>query len=151
MNYRNEDKWKPGVPKSILLLVAGLLWFGVGVMLNTLAYSWLKIESSNYAYPAAGIGVLFALLIHHLGFLRIVDKNLARILPMEGRRCVFAFMPWKSYMLILLMISAGFILRHSPVPKKYLAVLYIAIGAALALSSIRYLRYLAATLKRPGG
>jgi hypothetical protein len=48
------------------------------------------------------------------------------------------------------MISAGYFLRHSPVPKKLLAILYIAIGTALFLSSIRYLRYLVATLKQPG-
>jgi hypothetical protein len=150
MNSRNEEKWKPGVPKSILLLTAGLMWIGVGVMLNTLAYFWLRVESASYACPAAGIGVAAALLIHHLGFLRVVDKNLARILPMQGKRCVFAFMPWKSYILILLMISAGYFLRHSPVPKKLLAILYIAIGTALFLSSIRYLRYLVATLKQPG-
>jgi hypothetical protein len=150
MNSRNDETWKPGVPKSILLLIAGLLWIGVGVMLNALAYTWLKPASPGYTFAAAGIGIVAALLIHHLGFLRVVDKNLARILPMKGRRCVFAFMPWKSYILILLMISAGLYLRYSPVPKKYLAILYIAIGTALFLSSIRYLRYLVATLKQPG-
>ena len=150
MKFQTKEKWKPAVPKSILLLIAGLLWFGVGLVLNTLAYSWLKTESPHYAYFAAGIGGVAALFIHHLGFLRVVDKNLARILPMQGRRCVFAFMPWKSYILVLVMISAGFILRHSPVPKKYLAVVYIAIGAALLLSSIRYLRYLATASKRFG-
>lgn len=144
-----KEKWKPGVPKPILLLTAGLLWIGVGLMLDTLAYSWLKLESAGYAYPAAATGFVAALFIHHFGFLRVVDRNLARILPMEGRRCVFAFMPWKNYILILIMVSAGILLRHSPIPKKYLAVLYVAIGTALILSSMRYLRYLVATLKQP--
>lgn len=141
------DKWKPGVPKNTLLLIAGLIWIGIGIMLDALAYSWLRAESNGYYLPAALAGFVMALLIHHFGFLRIVDRNLARILPMEGRRCIFAFMPWKSYLLILIMISVGFLLRHSPMPKKYLAVLYISIGTALVLSSIRYLRYLIATLR----
>lgn len=142
-----NEKWKPGVPKPILLLTAGLLWIGVGFMLDSLAYSWLKLEIPGFSYPAAAIGFLAALFIHHFGFLRVVDKNLARILPMEGRRCLFAFMPWKSYILILVMFSGGLLLRLSPLPKKYLAVLYTAIGTALILSSARYLRYLFASLK----
>lgn len=151
MNPQNikKEKWKPGVSKSILLLMAGLLWFGVGMMLDAQAYKWLKAESTDTLYLAAAIGFLAALMIHHFGFLRVVDKNLARILPMQGRHCVFAFMPWKNYILILIMISAGILLRHSPIPKKYLAALYVAIGTALILSSIRYLRYLVASLKQP--
>ena len=149
MKAKNEgrEQWKPGVPKSILLLIAGLLWVGVGIMLDSLAYHWLRIEAPGYFYPAAAVGFLAALIIHHFGFLRIVDKNLARILPMQGKRCVFAFMPWRSYILIIVMISGGLLLRLSPIPKKYLAILYMAIGTALFLSSIRYLRYLFASLK----
>ncbi len=88
------------------------------------------------------IGFVLALLIHHFGFLRIVDRNLGRILPMEGRRCLFSFMPWKSYILVMVMMLGGFLLRHSILPKSYLALLYLAIGTALMLSSVRYLRYL---------
>ena len=111
-------------------------------MLDGLSYSWLTLEKGDKALLAAGSGFLLALLIHHFGFLRIVDKNLGRILPMEGRRCVFSFMPWKSYLLIACMIIMGIGLRHSPIPKAYLSVLYIGIGTALILSSIRYLRVL---------
>ena len=149
MKTRNEEKeqWKPAVPKSILLLVAGLLWIGVGIMLDSLAVSWLRTETPGYFYSAAAVGFIAALIIHHFGFLRIVDKNLARILPMEGRRCVFAFMPWRSYILVIVMVSGGLLLRLSPIPKKYLAILYMAIGTALFLSSIRYLRHLIASLR----
>ncbi len=149
MNLRNKDreKWKPGVPKSILLFIAGLMWIMVGIMLNRLAYSWLSIERIDYAFIASIIGFVCSLFIHHFGFLRIVDRNLDRILPMKGRRCVFSFMPWKSYILIFIMIVMGGLLRHSTIPKLYLSVLYIGIGMALILSSIRYLRYLILTLK----
>jgi hypothetical protein len=145
---RNDiEKWKPGVPKSALLLIAGIVWILVGVMLVGIAYSWLKIESSGYAILACSVGFVCSLGIHHFGFLRIVDRNLDRILPMEGRRCIFSFMPWKSYLLILIMIAFGVLLRHSPIPKIYLSVLYVAIGTALILSSLRYLRYLILTLR----
>jgi hypothetical protein len=136
-----NERWKPGVPKTILLLMAGLLWTGTGIMLDSLSYTWLRGADSHAAFWAVLIGFVLALLIHHLGLLRIVDKNLGRILPMKGRRCLFSFMPWKSYLLIALMISLGILLRHSSIPKLILSVFYTAMGTALILSSIRYLRY----------
>ena len=139
--------WKPAVPKHWLLLIAGLLWFGIGCMMNGFAWSWLKTETTGKASMLLAMGFACALVIHHFGFLRIADKNLARILPMEGKRCVFSFMPWKSYILITIMIVMGAILRHSALPKPYLAALYSAIGTALILSSIRYFRYLIQTPK----
>ena len=141
------EKWKPGVPRSTLLLIAGIVWISVGIMLDGLSYSWLRTEDLTHAIIASIIGFICALVIHHLGFLRIVDKNLDRILPMEGRRCVFSFMPWRSYVLIIIMVLLGFLLRHSPIPKLYLAVPYIGIGTALILSSVRYLRYLMLSIK----
>lgn len=135
-------KWKPGVSKNTLLLIAGVLWLGMGIVLIISSYSWLKIERMEYAISVSVIGFICSLIIHHFGFLRIVDKNLGRILPMEGEKCVFSFMPWKSYILIFIMILIGIFLRHSTLPKLYLSFIYISIGAALILSSVRYLRYL---------
>jgi hypothetical protein len=95
-----------------------------------------------------GIGVVFALVVHHFGFLKIVDKNLGRILPMEGTKCVFSFITWKSYILVAGMVTLGTLLRHSPIPKPYLSILYIGIGLALLLSSLRYLRILLGQIKK---
>ena len=148
-HYKNPEieKWKPGVPKSTLLLMAGLIWLGIGILMDSLAYYWLKNENPRTVLVISSLGFILALLIHHFGFLRIVDKNLGRILPMEGKRCVFSFMPWKSYLLIMVMILMGFLIRHSSIPKPDLAVLYSGIGTALILSSVRYLRYLLLVLK----
>jgi hypothetical protein len=135
------NRMKPAVGKSALLFMAAFVWIAAGVMLLSFAYSWLH-RLATHGFLFAGIGVVLALVIHHFGFLRIVDKNLARILPMAGKHCLFSFMTWKSYILVAVMASMGVALRHSPVPKSYLAVVYIAIGMALVLSSLRYLRNL---------
>ena len=139
---RDWDKYKPGVHKHWLLLIAGLLWFGIGGVLSAVALAWLNSEPATRLCLLGGMGLICGLVIHHFGFLRIVDRNLARILPMDGKRCVFSFMPWKSYGMILIMSLMGAGLRHSPLPKPYLAILYLAIGSALVLSSIRYFRIL---------
>ena len=134
------EKYKPAVTKNILLLLAGVVWECVGLMLLYLAFSWLyKVPGINiYIYALAGI--LLALLIHHFGFIKIVDKNLNRILQMNQKKCFFSFITCKSYMVIVIMVIMGALLRHSMIPKYYLAVLYTGIGFALILSSVRYIR-----------
>jgi hypothetical protein len=79
--------------------------------------------------------------IHHFGFLKIADKNLNRLLPLTEKKCLFSFMTWRSYLIVLVMVSMGIALRHSSIPKPYLSILYNGIGLALFLSGIRYLRF----------
>ena len=124
------------------------MWFGVGAMLLVVSFSWLHAFHVHGSFLFGGIGVAVALAVHHFGFLKIVDKNLGRILPMEGTKCVFSFMTWKSYIMVAVMIAMGTLLRHSSIPKPYLAVVYIGIGLALVLSSVRYLRVLLGQMRK---
>jgi hypothetical protein len=45
-------------------------------------------------------------------------------------------------LIIAVMISLGLFLRHSSLPKQYLAVIYLAVGGALFLSSFYYYKLL---------
>ena len=139
----------PAVDKRVLLFLAGMLWILVGIYLLRLAWGWLFQPGVDSAHFYAAAGVFAALIVHHFGFLKIVDRNLGRILPMEGKRCVFSFMPWKSYFLVAVMIAMGTALRHSSIPKPWLSVVYTAIGLSLCLSSIRYLRILLSQFNHP--
>ena len=139
---------KPAVNKRVLLFLAGFMWLGVGAMLLFLSYSWLNAFQAHGSFLFGGTGVMVALVVHHFGFLKIVDRNLGRILPMEGTKCVFAFISWKSYIIVAVMVAAGTLLRHSPIPKPYLSILYIGIGLALLLSSVRYLRVLLSQIRQ---
>jgi len=136
------NRLKPAVGKHILLFLSGTMWICVGIMLNSFAFKWLSLYEGSYSYLYFIFGFAAALLIHHFGFLRVVDKNLGRISLMAGKPCVFSFMSWKSYILVIVMVTMGITLRHSSIPKQYLSVVYIAIGLALILSSIRYFRVL---------
>ncbi len=134
-------KFTPSADKRILVLLAGLMWCGVGIMLVRLAVTWLSpyIGKEQVLYYTAGF--LAAMPIHHFGFLKIADKNLNRLLPLSEKKCLFSFMTWKSYIIVLIMVSVGIALRHSSIPKRYLSILYNGIGLALFLSGIRYLRF----------
>lgn len=134
------EHFKPAVEKRMLLLLSGIVWIAVGTMLLSFAYRWLTEAGGALAFVCGGAGLAAGLVIHHFGFLKVVDKNLGRILPMEGKQCLFAFQSWRSYFLIVVMMAMGMGLRHSRIPKPYLASLYIGIGMGLILSSLRYLR-----------
>jgi hypothetical protein len=144
----NIRKFTPSVDKRVLVLLAGLMWCGVGIMLIRFAIIWLTpmgIRSAGIYYAS---GFLAAMPIHHFGFLKIADRNLKRLMPLNQKRCVFSFMTWKSYIIVLVMISMGIALRHSALPKKYLSVLYNGIGLALFLSGLRYLRFFVLLLSK---
>ena len=138
---KTVDKIKPAANRKTLIFLSFLMWIAVGTMLLLYAYSWLNTSHANSSFIFIGVGVGLALVIHHFGFLKLVDKNLGRILPMEGKKCFFSFMTWKSYLIVVVMITMGTLLRNSSIPKTYLSVLYIGIGLSLILSSLRYLRY----------
>jgi len=132
------NKYKPAVDRHVLLLLAGGMWMAVGAVLLMISCSWLRFCLGKGVFFFAGIGIAAALAISRFGFLRIVDKNVRRILSMEGKRCAFSFISWKSYLLVFVMVAMGITLRRSPIPKSYLSVLYTGIGLALILSSVRY-------------
>jgi hypothetical protein len=134
-------KFTPLVDKRILVLLSGLMWCGVGVMLIIFAVSWLSPYNGKEQLFFYSAGFLAAMPIRHFGFLKIADKNLNRLLPLTEKKCLFSFMTWKSYIIVLLMVSMGIALRHSSIPKRYLSILYNGIGLALFLSGIRYFRF----------
>jgi hypothetical protein len=137
----NLRKLSPRADKRILVLLAGIMWCGVGIMLVHYAIVWLIPFKGSERVVFYTAGFLAAMPIHHFGFLKIADKNLNRLLPLTEKRCLFSFMTWKSYIIVLVMVSMGIALRHSFLPKQYLSILYNGIGLALFLSGIRYFRF----------
>lgn len=134
------NKFDPAVDKRFLVALSGIMWSGVGIMLCNLAVRWLVQSAARPGLWFGTAGIMLALIVHHFGFLKLVDRNIGRILAKKGKVCIFGFQPWKSYFMIAMMIGMGTALRHSSLPKQYLAIVYIAMGGAMLLSSIRYFR-----------
>jgi hypothetical protein len=130
----------PAVYRQWLYLLAGLMWSGVGLMLCSLAYGWLVPVASGEALWRALAGLLLALAIYHFGFSKFADRNIHRIDDyLKDKVCIFAFQEWTSYPLVVVMVSMGIGLRvYSPIPKPWLAVLYIGIGGSLFFASFHY-------------
>ncbi|MGB8491690.1 MAG: hypothetical protein WCE64_11595 [Bacteroidales bacterium] len=128
----------PVVDRKVLILLAGLMWCGVGVMLFSFSVEWLSHSQHKVLFYLAGIAA--AMPIHHFGFLKLADRNLNRLLPLTEKKCIFSFMTWQSYIIVVIMIAMGITLRHSMIPKNDLSVIYTGIGMGLFLSGMRYLR-----------
>jgi small-conductance mechanosensitive channel len=134
------EKFAPAVDKRFLIVLSGITWSIVGIILCNLAVNWL-LQSTFYKGIWLGLaGIVLSLLIHHFGFLRLVDRNIERILSKKDKVCIFAFQAWKSYLIVAIMVGMGIALKRSPLPKPYLSVIYIGFGGAMIFSSIRYYR-----------
>jgi len=130
----------PAARRETLVLVAGIVWSLVGLTLVSVAVAWL-FSSPRYAVILMLGGAVAGYAIYRFGFSHLARQNLVRIYaqaPQKDKVCVFAFQNIRSYFLIVIMMSLGYGLRHSGIPKTYLAPIYIAIGLALTLSSLLY-------------
>ena len=139
-NREMVARFKPGVGKIWLYLLAGGMWSVVGVLLVRLGVRWLVPLEPLPAILITLAGFVLALPIYRLGFLRFAINNINRIAEVASEKvCVFAFQAWTSYPLVVFMISLGIFLRkYSPLPKPILALMYIGIGFGLFLASFYY-------------
>jgi len=141
-------KLKPGVPKSWLQLIAGLMWTSVGIFLISLAREWIMKPGVNSRWIYLISGVILAGLIYQFGFSKLAKKNNQRIDQLQVEEpCLFAFQQWHSYPLVVFMILLGITLRKfTPIPKPLLGILYIGIGGGLGSASIHYYHHILTTI-----
>jgi hypothetical protein len=118
------------------------MWSLIGIMLCRLALKWYLALNIGEHWTYILAGLLLALPIHRFGFSTIAISNIKRIRLLQEKPCLFAFMSWWNYPLVAIMISLGLIMRHSPIPKSYLGILYLGIGGGLFLSSYWYYKVL---------
>ena len=130
---------KPAVHKRWLFLVLGLLWSGVGVLLNSFAVRWLTQFKHSGVALCVVFGLISGIIITRFGFQKVIKKNIQRINLLTENVCIFAFQAWESYILVAIMMSMGIFMRTTDfIPRLYLSSLYIGIGIALLISSIIY-------------
>lgn len=129
------------VRQEILILLSGLIWSIIGVLLNFMAIRWLIYFESFEKIITVSVGLILGASISYFGFIKMVKINTDRISKYEGKACVFAFQSWKSYAIFAVMVTMGFFMRSTGViPKLILTPIYMGIGLALFISSIKYYR-----------
>ncbi len=133
-----KQRCKPHVHYHALFVLAGLMWTAVGLMLLWRASIWLSSMEGSLAMGLVGLSVVLMVAFYAVMFRKTVQKNIARLASLPERVCLFAFNSRRGYALILFMIVLGITLRHSPIPRPYLAVVYTTMGGTLLLSSFHF-------------
>ncbi len=136
----------PAADRKTLVLTAGVVWSIIGLILSAVGVRWIVLAHHEAIIPAL-IGIAAGLAFHRWKFSRLSAKNIKRIFagwPGQAKVCIFAFQSTLGYVLIAVMMLLGYMLRHLPIQKIYLAPLYLAIGLGLMLSSLQYYRAYAA-------
>jgi hypothetical protein len=131
---------EPAVSRRTLTLAAGIVWALVGLFLSTRAVIWF-VQTRHLVAILVISALVVGLLKGRFVFARLVRRNIQRIRelsPQKEKICVFAFQAWASYLIIIAMITLGILLRLSPIPREYLAAIYLAIGSALFFASFGY-------------
>ena len=136
------QKYKPGIPKRYLLLVAAFLWTVAGGMLLFRGFSMLKFNSIKILMEESAC-IVGGVIFYRIMFSGISLKHINRIVNLEIERpCAFSFFNWRSYAMMTVMISMGVTLRLSGiVPLNYLSLFYLAMGTPLFLSAFRFYYY----------
>lgn len=138
---------KPDVPKCWMFAVCGVLWSVVGLSMCFAAMNWLRAEGFARGVGLQMAGLVVAATALQWSFGGIARKNIRRLRQLSDRGCFFAFQAWKSYLIIAVMVVLGIVLRHSPIPRAALAIVYTGIGGALFLASFHYYRHLLRLLR----
>jgi len=132
------EKIKPLVSRHWLLALAGVMWTGVGVMLMWRAWIWLSAMEPAWMIGITLAGVLIAISFYYFMFTKTVAKNILRLCGLPDPVSILAFNSPKGYILIIFMIGMGIALRHSPLDRRILALVYAGMGGALFLASLHF-------------
>ena len=130
----NIHKVKPGASRTVHLFVAALLWTVIGLVLMIRGWGWI-------GPGAARLLVVLALALGTVKSLFILDKSanrcMRRIRDFDDNTCLGAVYSWKTWLLVLLMMTFGITMRTITDPGRIIGTLYVAIGWALLFSSRR--------------
>ena len=130
------------VERKVLVRAAGIVWLTVGAVLIAVA-SWWFSRATGHVLLWAAAGLLGGALVYRFKLAALAAANMERIralAPGDERVGLLEFQSRRSYLIIALMIVLGYTLRHLPLPRIYLAPLYLAMGLGLILAGSGYFR-----------
>jgi hypothetical protein len=129
----------PRIARRYLFIVAALVWTFAGSMLLFRGIL-LFMEDYYLIWIRLAFSIIAGILFYRLLFSNISRKHTSRIAAMQlDKPCLFSFFNLRSYVLMLLMITAGISLRKSGIlPPEYLSVIYVTMGIPLFISSFRF-------------
>jgi hypothetical protein len=134
-----SEKYKPAVSKRTLLFIAGSIWLTGGGIL--IARALITLISIGHMLSLELIsGVVLGACFYIVLFTKISKKHITRISLIKADfPCFFSFFNFRSYVMMIIMISVGIALRQSHfIDPEYLYTFYLIMGIPLLFSAIRF-------------
>ena len=123
-------------PQRVHIVAAAALWSLVGTGLLLAGIHWLRAADSAYTLPAAVGGIALGYAKARLVLNRTAARIIRRIERRGDNRCIFGFLSWGNWAMVLGFMVLGRVLRASSLPVWMLGAIYLAVGTALLVSSI---------------
>ncbi len=131
---------EPSAKRSTVIVAAGIVWLAAGLFMIESGVAKLAVAETSPFVPAA-LGLFLGLLKKRFVLGRMATANIARIrnlAPQKERICLFAFQAFQSYVVVIVMVTLGIVLRNSAIPSEWRATILLTIGTSLALASFTY-------------
>jgi hypothetical protein len=134
-----SQKLKPKVSRHNLLFIAGLAWTTAGGILMWRGLDY-ELRHSHHIWINLLFGLLIGIPFYVILFARISRKHIKRIRGLQiPYPCAFSFFNIRSYILMMLMITSGILLRKFDlVNREYLFIFYIGMAIPLLMSALRF-------------
>ncbi len=133
---RTISSYKPSVSKSGLLIIASIVWFIAGVLLNQRGLIYI-LEFSHHILFHAGLGLAASILLFLVIFYNLSSKYAKRILSLKSKKSgIFILKYLRGFFVLAILIFLGLCLRrYGLADRLWLSIFYIAIGFSLIFGS----------------
>ncbi|MCJ7582244.1 MAG: hypothetical protein MUP98_17155 [Candidatus Aminicenantes bacterium] len=131
------ERWKPAARVRTHLFAAAALWTAVGLGLAGIGFVWCFSSAFPWSVILSSAGIAAGLAKGRFIIWKMADWNSKRIIARGDGRCLGGFLSVKTWLLVIVMMTSGIILRHSSVPHPILGLIYSAVGTALLVGSLR--------------
>jgi hypothetical protein len=125
------SRWKPAASRRTHVLLAACLWSVIGLFLMIRSCQRLVPEFLPFLLIAFAAGLVKSLYVLDKMARKILERNML----MADGSCLGAVYSKKTWILILVMICAGVLLRYYSISPVVLGSIYGAVGSALLFSS----------------
>ena len=130
------QKLKPVANRRLHLFLATLTWTVVGTVLAIVGVRWIMISDSSWHWLLLALAILLGVGKGIFVLRRTARRNVDRIIRRGDGRCIGGFLSWKTWLLVIMMMVGGRLLRGSDLPLWLIGTIYAGIGLALAASSL---------------
>jgi len=134
-----SQKFKPAVSRHNLLFIAGLAWTTAGGILMWRGLDY-EMKHSPHLWLNILMGTVIGIPFYFILFAKISHKHIKRIKGLSiPYPCAFSFFNTRSYIMMMVMITSGILLRRvDAINKEYLFTFYIGMALPLLISAIRF-------------